>query len=88
VALELHLYFVTLRDVFSWAMAQGLRSYRSTPLNYQPKLHLGLHLAPLDLYVAGVSRAVHTVLRGVLPWIGPVRSEPVLGRFPNAREMF
>ncbi len=88
VALELHLYFVTLRDVLSWAMAQGLRSYRSTPLNYQPKLHLGLRLAPLDLHVAGVSRVVHAVLRGVLPWIGPARSEPVLGRFPNAREMF
>jgi len=88
VALDLHLYFVTLRDVLSWAMAQGLRSYRSTPLNYQPKLHLGLRLAPLDLHVAGVSRAAHAVLRGVLPWIGPVRSEPVLGRFPNARELF
>src|SRR5437762_3244211 len=51
VALDLHLYFHTLRDILSWSLAEGLKRYRSSPLNYQPKLHLGCDLYPLDLYV-------------------------------------
>ena len=51
VALDLHLYFYTLRDILSWSIAQGLERYRSSPLNYHPKLHLGCDLLPLDLYV-------------------------------------
>src|ERR1043166_2059961 len=50
VALDLPLYFYTMRDVISWAIAQGLRWYVSGPLNYDPKLHLRHELAPLDLY--------------------------------------
>ncbi len=87
VALKLHLYFVTMRDVLIWAMENGIRTYRSTPLNYDPKLHLGFDLAPLDLYVAGTSAAVHAVIRRVLPWIQPTRSEPALREFANAHEM-
>ncbi len=87
VALKLHLYFVTMRDVLIWAMENGIRTYRSTPLNYHPKLHLGFDLAPLDLYVAGTSDAVHAVIRRVLPWIQPTRSEPALREFANAHEM-
>src|SRR5437773_12029255 len=40
VALDLHLYFYTLRDIISWALQQGLKYYYSNPLNYEPKLHL------------------------------------------------
>src|ERR1700680_1047560 len=50
VALNLHLYFYTLRDMLRWAMEQGLDEYISGPLNYDPKLHLGCELMPLDLY--------------------------------------
>jgi predicted N-acyltransferase len=49
VALELHLYFYTLRDIISWALEQGLKHYYSNPLNYEPKLHLDCELVPLDL---------------------------------------
>ncbi|MES2572960.1 MAG: GNAT family N-acetyltransferase [Verrucomicrobiota bacterium] len=87
VALTLHLYFVTMRDVLSWAMANGIRRYCSTPLNYDPKLHLGFALVPLDLYVAGSSPLLHAVIRRVLPWIEPTRSQPILQKFPNAAVM-
>jgi hypothetical protein len=87
VALDLHLYFVTFRDVLSWALAQGLRTYHSTPLNYDPKLHLGFHLAPLDLYVAPAAEWARPLVRLVLPWIQPTRAEPVLREFPNAAEL-
>src|SRR6266496_5856264 len=40
VALDLHLYFYTLRDIISWALQQRLKYYYSNPLNYEPKLHL------------------------------------------------
>jgi hypothetical protein len=87
VALDLHLYFVTFRDVLSWALAQGLRAYHSTPLNYDPKLHLGFELAPLDLYVAPAASWLRPLLRLALPWIEPTRGEPLLRKFPNAEEL-
>lgn len=87
VALDLHLYFVTFRDVLSWALAQGLRTYHSTPLNYEPKLHLGFLLSPLDLYVAPAREWARPLVRLVLPWIQPTRADPVLCEFPNAAEL-
>ncbi|PYL04206.1 MAG: GNAT family N-acetyltransferase, partial [Verrucomicrobia bacterium] len=47
VALDLHLYFYTLRDIISWALQQRLKNYYSNPLNYEPKLHLDCELVPL-----------------------------------------
>jgi hypothetical protein len=83
VALERHLYFVTFRDVLTWALAEGLREYRSTPLGYGPKRQLGFQLAPLDLYVAARSPAMRWALRT----FGPTRGEPALRRFANAAEL-
>ncbi len=51
VALDLHLYHYTFRDIVSWAIARGYRWYCSNGLNYDPKLHLRHRLDPLDLYV-------------------------------------
>ncbi len=87
VALDLHLYFVTFRDIFSWALAQGLKTYCSTPLNYDPKLHLGFALAPLDLYVAHPSPVLNALFRRILPLIQPTRAAPALRLFANAHEM-
>jgi hypothetical protein len=87
VALDLHLYFATFRDILSWALAQGLKTYYSTPLNYDPKLHLGFALAPLDLYVAHPSPMLNALLRRILPLIQPTRAEPALRHFENAHEM-
>ena len=87
VALDLHLYFVTLRDVLTWAIRSGLHTYLSTPLNYDPKLHLGFELVPLDLYVAATSQWLQPVTRFALRWIEPARAEPKLRLFPNAHEL-
>ena len=87
IALDLHLYFVTFRDILTWALAQGLTAYHSTPLNYDPKLHLGFALAPLDLYVAHPSPVLNALLRHLLPLIQPTRAEPALRHFANAHEM-
>jgi hypothetical protein len=87
VALDLHLYFVTFRDIFTWALGQGLKTYFSTPLNYEPKLHLGFSLVPLDLYAAQPNPLLNALLRRVLPWIQPARQEKALQRFANAAEL-
>ena len=87
VALDLHLYFTTFRDMVSWALAQGLRAYHSTPLSYAPKLHLGFTLAPLDLYLAHPRISFGGPLRRLLRIVEPVRGEPVLREFPNAHEL-
>jgi predicted N-acyltransferase len=87
VALDLHLYFYTLRDILSWSLAQGLKRYRSSPLNYQPKLHLGCDLYPLDLYVRHTNPLLNKIFRPVLKLLEPTRHDPVLRRFKNAREL-
>lgn len=87
VALDLHLYFYTLRDIISWALAQGLVRYRSSPLNYKPKLHLGCDLFPLDLYVMHTSPLLNKVFRPALKFLEPTRHDPVLRQFRNAREL-
>ena len=87
LALERHLYFVTLRDVLAWAIANGLREYRSTPLGYAPKRELGFLLAPLDLYVKPRCAAFDPLVRFALPRIAPRRAEPILEQFSNAHEL-
>lgn len=87
VALDLHLYFHTLRDILSWSLEQGLKRYRSSPLNYQPKLHLGCDLYPLDLYVCHSNPVLNRIFRPLLKFLEPTRHDPVLKRFPNAHEL-
>jgi predicted N-acyltransferase len=87
VALDLHLYFYTLRDILTWSLAQGLKRYRSSPLNYQPKLHLGCDLFPLDLYVRHTNPFLNKIFPPVLKFLEPTRHDPVLKRFRNADQL-
>jgi CelD/BcsL family acetyltransferase involved in cellulose biosynthesis len=87
VALDLHLYFVTWRDVFSWAIKNGVRTYYTAPLNYDPKLHLRLELAPLDLYICHTSRLINPAFRIAMSFLQPARHHPILREFPNAHEL-
>ena len=87
VALDLHLYFYTLRDVISWALQEGLKYYYSNPLNYEPKLHLDCELVPLDLYVMHTNPLLNPIFRRLIKHLGPTRHDPVLHRFPNADEL-
>ena len=87
VALNLHLYFYTLRDIISWALQQGLKYYYSNPLNYEPKLHLDCELVPLDLYVRHTSALLNPIFRRVVKYLGPTRHDPVLRKFPNADQL-
>jgi predicted N-acyltransferase len=87
VALDLHLYFYTLRDIISWALQQGLKCYYSNPLNYEPKLHLDCELVPLDLYVMHTNSLLNPIFRRVIKYLGPTRHDPVLQKFPNAHEL-
>lgn len=87
VAFDLHLYFYTLRDIISWAIEQGLHSYCSSPLNYDPKLHLGCQLAPLDLYVMHTGALLNPLFHRALRFLQPTRHDPVLQQFSNAHEL-
>ncbi len=87
VAYDLHLYFYTLRDILSWAMNEGLRAYCSTPLNYDPKLHLGCELVPLDLYVMHTGTLINPIFRRALRFLQPTKHDPVLKQFANAHEL-
>ena len=87
VALDLHLYFYTLRDIISWALQQGLKYYYSNPLNYEPKLHLDCELVPLDLYIMHTNRLLNPIFRRLIKYLGPTRHDPVLRKFPNADQL-
>ena len=88
VALELHLYHYTLRDIINWSIEHGMKWYVSSALNYDPKLHLRCELVPLDLYVRHTSSPINAVMRRVLPWLEPTRNDPILKRFPNFSEVW
>lgn len=87
VAYELNLYFYTLRDILTWALEQGLHSYCSSPLNYDPKLHLGCELVPLDLYVMHTGSLLNPLFRRALRFLQPTKHDPVLKQFANAHEL-
>lgn len=87
VALNLHLYFYTLRDIISWALQQGLKYYYSNPLNYEPKLHLDCELVPLDLYIMHTNSLLNPIFRRVIKYLGPTQHDPVLQKFPNADQL-
>ena len=87
VALDLHLYFYTLRDIISWSLQQGLKYYYSNPLNYGPKLHLRCELVPLDLYVMHTNTLSNPIFRRMIKYLGPTRHSRFLRRFPNADQL-
>jgi hypothetical protein len=87
MALEYHLYFVTRRDIFSWAIENGYHTYYSAPLNYDPKLHLRQKLSPLDLYVRTTRIWLNPLFHRVLPLMEPTRYDPIIQRFANAHEL-
>jgi len=87
VALDLHLYFVTWRDVVQWALDNGLKRYYTAPLNYDPKFHLRMELAPLDLYAWHTSRLINPIFKIALRWLQPVRHDKTIKKFPNFHEL-
>ncbi|HSU65784.1 MAG TPA: GNAT family N-acetyltransferase [Tepidisphaeraceae bacterium] len=88
VALDLHLYFMTLRDVLEWAMRNGYKWYYSSAMGYDPKLRLKCELVPLDLYVAHTFAPANFVMKRVLPLLEPTRNDPTLPKFPNFAEIW
>jgi len=87
VALNLHMYFVTWRDIVQWSIEQGLRMYHAGPLNYDPKLHLKLELAPQDLYARHVNGWLNPLFKLAMGFMHPVRHNPLIAKFENAREL-
>lgn len=87
LAFDLHLYFVTFRDLIDWACQQGLKRYYTTALSYDPKLHLRCDLAPIDLYVRHTNPLLNVLFRPFLKLLQPTRSDPAIAKFQNASEL-
>lgn len=88
VALDSHLYFVTWRDIVTWAIKNGCRTYYSAPLNYEPKYHLRHDLVPLDLYVRSTWNWLNPIFKLAIPYLEPTRYDPMIRRFANAHELW
>jgi len=83
LALELSLYFLTIRDVVQWCIENKVSTYYSTPLNYDSKLHLRHHLVPLDLYVRHTSSLLNLPFQFAMRFAEPTRHDKVLPQFAN-----
>ena len=88
VAIDLHLYHYIVRDMTIWGMAQGYKRLHSSGLNYDPKLHLGHRLDPVDLYVRHTSPFANAIFKRLLPWLEPVRYDATLKKFPNYADLW
>jgi hypothetical protein len=88
VALDLHLYHYVVRDMISWGISRGYKWFRSSGLNYYPKLHMRHRLDPIDLYVRHTSALANAIFRLALPWIVPARYDATLKLFPNYKELW
>jgi hypothetical protein len=88
VALDYHLYFVTWRDTIVWALKNGIHTYHSAPLNYDPKYHFRMDLEPLDLYVRAPNGWLNAIFKRVLPFLEPTRYDSVIRKFANAKELW
>ena len=88
VALELHLYHYTFRDLIRWGIANGYKWFHSSALNYDPKLHLQYRLDPIDLYVRHTSPILNLAFRWILPWLEPTRYDKTLKQFANYDELW
>jgi predicted N-acyltransferase len=88
VALDLHLYHYVVRDMINWAICHGYKWFRSSGLNYDPKLHMRHRLAPIDLYVRHTSTVANVILKVALPWMVPVRYDATLKLFPNYADLW
>ena len=87
VALDLHLYFRTWRDVIEWSLRNGVTAYHTGPLNYDPKLHFKLTLSPLDLYARHNSALINPIFKIAIKYLEPTRHDPVLKRFANFADL-
>ncbi|HVU27813.1 MAG TPA: GNAT family N-acetyltransferase [Verrucomicrobiae bacterium] len=87
IAFDLQLYYVTIRDILCWSLDHKLKRYETGQLNYDPKLHLQMKLAPLDLYAGHVSPLINPIFKFALEFLQPVRHEPILKQFPNADKL-
>jgi len=88
VALDLHLYHYAVRDMITWSIANGYKWFRSSALNYDPKLHLRHRLDPIDLYVRHISKIKNPLLKLILPFIEPTRYDKTLKKFANYEELW
>lgn len=87
VAFDLQLYYVTIRDIFRWCLANNIRRYETGQLNYDPKYHLQMKLLPLDLYTCHVSPLLNPIFKQAVGFLQPTRHEKILQEFPNANEL-
>lgn len=85
VAHELNLYYVTFRDIISWALEHGLTEYHCAPFNYETKFHLRLEPIDVDLYVKHRSKAVNAFIRWFGPLFEPARSDEALRNYHAER---
>jgi hypothetical protein len=88
VALDLHLYHYVVRDMVSWGISNGYKWFRSSGLNYDPKLHMRHRLDPIDLYVRHTSILANAIFKLALPWIVPVRYDATLKLFANYKDLW
>ena len=78
VAYQHHLYYVTFRDILDWCIHNGIRTYSSGTLNYDPKKRLDFTFVPQHVYVKHMDGAMHSLLGLLVPILNPENFDPTL----------
>ncbi len=88
VAFDVSPLFCNLAGHHRLGAKNGIHTYHSAPLNYDPKYHFRMELEPLDLYVRSPYGWLNPVFKRVLPLLEPTRYDPVIRKFTNASELW
>lgn len=77
-AYQYHLYFLRFRDMMSWCIQNGIKTYEMGCTNYDPKKRLDFQFVPLNIFVKFRNKTINRFLPKVCDWIKPERFDPVL----------
>jgi len=73
-----HLYFRTFRDILTWCLANGIRTYESGAFNYDPKKRLDFSCLPRYVYVRHIDKKRSVMLDLMIAAFRPERFDPML----------
>ncbi len=85
-AYKYHLYYVTFRDIITWCIQNGIRTYESGALGYDPKKRLDLKFISQYIYVKNVNRLINFFFGMVCLVLKPENFDPVLKSLKDTHE--
>ena len=88
VAYQHHLYYVTVRDVFTWCLENNIRRFQGGTLNYDPKKRLDFKFIPQYIFVKHRHKFMNFVFGVLCKILKPENFDPVLKSMKKKPNLF